>query len=76
MLDKHVERAHQVPSVQDQQPVQALRPNRSNKPLRDPIRLRNLNRRPHNARALRLDKNLYRLARAQEKNSASGHFDC
>jgi len=54
MIDKYRERSHEVPCVQDQQPVQAFRPNRPNEPLRDPIRLRDLNRRTNNARALRL----------------------
>ena len=54
MIDKYSERSHEVPCVQDQQPVQAFRPNRPNEPLRDPIRLRGLNRRTNNARALRL----------------------
>src|SRR5207302_8663441 len=54
MIDKYSERSHEVPCVQDQQPVQAFRPNRPNEPLRDPIRLRDLNRRTNNARALRL----------------------
>ncbi len=54
MIDKYSQRSHEVPCVQDQQPVQAFRPNRANEPLRDPIRLRDLNRRTNNARALRL----------------------
>ena len=54
MIDKYSERSHEVPCVQDQQPVQAFSPNRPNEPLRDPIRLRGLNRRTNNARALRL----------------------
>ena len=54
MIDKYSERSHEVPCVQDQQPVHAFRPNRPNEPLRDPIRLRGLNRRTNNARALRL----------------------
>ena len=54
MIDKYSERSHEVPCVQDQQPVQAFRPNRPNEPLRNPIRLRDLNRRTNNARALRL----------------------
>jgi hypothetical protein len=54
MIDKYSERSHEVPCVQNQQPVQAFRPNRPNEPLRDPIRLRDLNRRTNNARALRL----------------------
>jgi len=40
MIDKYRGRSHEVPCVQDQQPVQAFRPNRANEPLRDPIRLR------------------------------------
>ena len=54
MIDKDSERSHEVLCVQDQQPVQAFRPNRANEPLRDPIRLRDLNRRTNDARALRL----------------------
>ena len=54
MIDKHSKRAPEVPCVQDQQPVQAFRPNRANEPLRDPIRLRDLNRRTNNVSALRL----------------------
>jgi len=54
MIHKYSQRSHEVPCVQDQQPVQAFRSNRPNEPLRGPIRLRDLNQRTNNARALRL----------------------
>jgi len=52
MIDECRDGLHEMPCIDDEQPIQALRPNRPNEPLGDPILLRDLNRCPNDARAL------------------------
>jgi hypothetical protein len=52
VISEHGERAFEVTSVHDQQPVQTFGPDRPNEPFRDPIRLRYLNRRANDPGAL------------------------
>jgi len=54
MIDEYSERPREMPCVHDQQAVEALGPNGPNEPLRDPIRLWDLNRCTNDSRALGL----------------------
>jgi hypothetical protein len=49
MVDKQSGGALKMPDSEDQQSVEAFRPNRSNEPLRDSIRLGYLNRYPNDS---------------------------
>src|SRR5437868_2794055 len=53
-INEHRERAFEVTSVHHQQPVQTFGPDGANEPFRDPIRLRDLNRRANDSGALGL----------------------
>jgi len=59
MIDEYSERPHEMPCVHDQQPVKALGPNGPNEPLRDPIRLWDLNRCTNDSRALGLKDGVF-----------------
>ena len=47
VTDEDLNRVFKMLRVQDQEPVQTFGPNRPHEPFRNPIRLRCVNRRPH-----------------------------
>src|SRR5262245_23904786 len=86
MIDEDGQHALEMPRVQNQEPVQTLRPSRPHEAFRDPIRLRRLDRRPNNPRALGLkngtkpDVNVRSLSRIRNRigsaRSASVQATC
>ena len=58
MVGEHHEHALQMPSVQDQKPIQAFGSSGPDEPLCDPIRLGRLNRRPNDSDAVGLENGI------------------
>lgn len=53
VIDEHLDHALKMLLVQDQELVQTFGPHSPHKPLRDPVRLRSLNRRPNHVLAFK-----------------------
>jgi len=79
MINEHGERALQVPSVQDQEPIQAFGSSRADEPLCDRIRLGCLNRRPNDSDVFSLEYRIeptreLAIAIADQKTNRVGPF--